>query len=90
MPYLDERRRSEALLLIEDVSIQDTLIKVRLKERLKMLVCDSERMTLKLCRKGKLGLEECLKNFESPEILEDKNEWYCNKCKKFVKATKQM
>lgn len=37
-----------------------------------------------------LNLNSCLANFTTTEILEHHNEWYCNKCKEFVKASKQM
>ncbi|CAD8061326.1 unnamed protein product [Paramecium sonneborni] len=41
-------------------------------------------------RKGEYTLEDCLRSFAKEEILGKGNEWYCNKCKQHVKATKQM
>jgi ubiquitin C-terminal hydrolase len=55
-----------------------------------MLTCHTDRTRIKLSEEKALGLNECFLNFTNPETLKDKNEWYCNKCKKFVKATKQM
>ena len=40
--------------------------------------------------KLKPTLYECLDQFVKPEKLEEKNEWYCSKCKKHIRATKQM
>ena len=39
---------------------------------------------------GKMTLEKCLKKFTKEEQLEEKNEWYCPKCKKHVLAKKKI
>ncbi|CAD8135423.1 unnamed protein product [Paramecium pentaurelia] len=41
-------------------------------------------------RKGEYTLEDCLRSFAKEETLGKGNEWYCNKCKQHVQATKQM
>ena len=38
----------------------------------------------------KLNLDTCFELFETVEILDDNNKWYCPKCKEQVKAKKQM
>jgi len=35
-------------------------------------------------------LDQCLKQFASPEVLSRDNMWYCNKCKEHVQATKTL
>ncbi len=37
-----------------------------------------------------LPLAECMKQYQLPEVLDENNTWYCNKCKNNVKATKQI
>jgi hypothetical protein len=37
-----------------------------------------------------INLYDCLNLFNSEEILDGDNEWYCNKCKKHVEAVKKM
>lgn len=37
-----------------------------------------------------LTLMDCFEEFRKPELLDDDNKWYCNKCKDHVRATKQM
>jgi ubiquitin carboxyl-terminal hydrolase 4/11/15 len=37
-----------------------------------------------------LVLEDCFRSFTQKEKLEKENSWYCNKCKDFKQATKQM
>lgn len=37
-----------------------------------------------------VSIQECLEMFEREEILGQDNLWYCNKCKDFVAARKQM
>ena len=39
--------------------------------------------------KEDINLIECLKHFQTPEILTDQNEWYCSKCKEHQKAKKE-
>lgn len=39
---------------------------------------------------GLLTLDDCLRTFTQKERLEGENSWYCNKCKDFKEATKQM
>lgn len=39
---------------------------------------------------GNTNLYDCIDAFVKKEQLEKGNEWYCNKCKKHVLATKQM
>ncbi|CAD8054281.1 unnamed protein product [Paramecium sonneborni] len=41
-------------------------------------------------RKGEYDLEDCLRAFTKEEILGQGDEWYCNKCKKHVQASKKM
>ena len=42
-------------------------------------------------RTGKdINLLDCLNLFNSEEILDGDNEWYCNKCKEHVNAVKKM
>ena len=37
-----------------------------------------------------LGISDCLALFQKEEMLDKDNSWYCNKCKKFVQAYKQI
>ena len=37
-----------------------------------------------------LTLEKCLQHFTREEILDTENRWYCNKCKKHVRALKTL
>ena len=39
---------------------------------------------------GEITLNDCFEEFRRPEMLDDDNKWYCNKCKDHVRATKQM
>ncbi|CAD8139779.1 unnamed protein product [Paramecium pentaurelia] len=41
-------------------------------------------------RKGEYTLEDCLRSFAKEEVLGKGDEWYCNRCKQHVQATKQM
>jgi len=36
-----------------------------------------------------VSLTDCLKQFQTPEVLTEQNEWYCNKCQEHQKATKE-
>jgi hypothetical protein len=38
----------------------------------------------------KITLNDCFDQFRTPEMLDENNKWYCNKCKDHVRATKQM
>ena len=35
-------------------------------------------------------IDDCFQEFKKPEILDEDNMWYCNKCKTHVKATKKI
>lgn len=35
-----------------------------------------------------INLLSCFEEFRRPEMLDDDNKWYCNKCKDHVRATK--
>lgn len=35
-------------------------------------------------------LMDCFEQFRTPEMLDENNMWYCNKCKDHVRAQKQM
>ena len=37
-----------------------------------------------------ISLDKCLNKFSVAEVLGKEDEWYCNKCKQFVQATKKM
>ncbi len=37
-----------------------------------------------------ISINDCFRNFVKPEVLKEDNEWYCNLCKKHVKAKKKM
>lgn len=37
-----------------------------------------------------LTLEKCFEKFGDPEVLDEDDMWYCNKCKEHVRATKKM
>eukprot|EP00347_Sterkiella_histriomuscorum_P018454 403345455 len=37
-----------------------------------------------------ITLQDCLEEFERPEMLDQDNMWYCNKCKEHVQATKSL
>ena len=39
---------------------------------------------------GGIALKDCFEEFRKPEMLDDDNKWYCNKCQDHVRATKQM
>lgn len=68
---------------------EDKVISVSLCDKLSMLKCKTDEYRIRLNSKS-LNLNQCLSNFTLKEVLEGKNEWYCNKCKKFVVASKQM
>ena len=36
------------------------------------------------------SIDNCFNEFRKPEILDEDNKWYCNKCKDHVQATKQL
>ena len=35
-------------------------------------------------------IDDCFEEFKKPEILDEQNMWYCNKCKTHVQATKKI
>ena len=37
-----------------------------------------------------MTLQDCFEEFRKPEMLDEDNKWYCNKCKDHVRAKKQM
>lgn len=37
-----------------------------------------------------ITISDCFNEFSKPEILDEDNLWYCNKCKEHVQATKQL
>ena len=37
-----------------------------------------------------VSIDDCFGEFRKEELLDEDNKWYCNKCKDFVQATKQM
>jgi len=37
-----------------------------------------------------VSLIDCLREFKKPELLDEDNKWYCNKCKDHVQATKTL
>jgi hypothetical protein len=37
-----------------------------------------------------VSIDDCFAEFRKEELLDEDNKWYCNKCKDFVQATKQM
>jgi hypothetical protein len=37
-----------------------------------------------------ISIEDCLTEFKKPEVLDEDNMWYCNKCKEHVRAKKQL
>lgn len=39
---------------------------------------------------NEITLQECLQSFSKEEILEEKNEWYCEECKCFRRALKKL
>ena len=40
--------------------------------------------------KNEITLDDCFNEFRKPELLDEDNKWYCNKCKEHVQATKQL
>ena len=34
-------------------------------------------------------IDQCFQAYQDPEILDEDNMWYCNKCKEHVQATKK-
>ena len=41
-------------------------------------------------RKGGVSLDQCFETFVKPERLDERNMWYCSKCKEHVRAMKTM
>lgn len=41
-------------------------------------------------QKNNVSIDDCFAEFRREELLDEDNKWYCNKCKDFVQATKQM
>jgi len=35
-----------------------------------------------------ITIDDCFDEFSKPEMLDEDNKWYCNKCKEHVQATK--
>ena len=69
-----------------DVNILFNLDKARLPKLKNYLY--NKKLSLNV---GKdINLYDCLNLFNSEEILDGDNEWYCNKCKKHVDAVKKM
>ena len=74
------------LRLTLDVNILFNLDKARLPKLKNNLY--NKKLSLNV---GKdINLYDCLNLFNSEEILDGDNEWYCNKCKKHVDAVKKM
>ena len=74
------------LRLTLDVNILFNLDKARLPKLENYLY--NKKLSLNV---GKdINLYDCLNLFNSEEILDGDNEWYCNKCKKHVDAVKKM
>ena len=74
------------LRLTLDVDILFNLDKARLPKLKNYLY--NNKLSLNV---GKdINLYDCLNLFNSEEILDGDNEWYCNKCKKHVDAVKKM
>ena len=74
------------LRLTLDVNILFNLDKARLPKLKNYLY--NKKLSLNV---GKdINLYDCLNLFNSEEILDGDNEWYCNKCKKHVDAVKKM
>ena len=74
------------LRLTLDVDILFNLDKARLPKLKNYLY--NKKLSLNV---GKdINLYDCLNLFNSEEILDGDNEWYCNKCKKHVDAVKKM
>ena len=44
----------------------------------------------KLSSSYTLLLDDCLREFTTTELLDDKNKWHCPKCKRFTKLTKKI
>jgi hypothetical protein len=40
--------------------------------------------------KKDVSIDDCFDEFKKPEILDQDNQWYCNKCKTHVQATKKI
>ena len=40
--------------------------------------------------KKEVTIDDCFNEFRKPEILDQDNQWYCNKCKTHVQATKKI
>jgi hypothetical protein len=38
--------------------------------------------------RAEITIDDCFEEFKKPEILDEDNKWYCNKCKEHVQATK--
>lgn len=87
-----DKNQSPIQNLIEVPSILGkNKVLVTMKMDLSMLICTKQGKTLRLqSSQSRVDLGECLFNFTKTEILEDSNKWYCNKCKQFVRASKQM
>ena len=41
-------------------------------------------------QKKDVSIDDCFDEFKKPEILDQDNQWYCNKCKTHVQATKKI
>ena len=78
---LEERQ----LRLTLDVNILFNLDKSKLPK-----LSDVHRNKLSLNIGKDINLLDCLNLFNSEEILDGDNEWYCNKCKEHVNAVKKM
>jgi uncharacterized UBP type Zn finger protein len=44
----------------------------------------------KEAKKIDVAIDDCFEEFKKPEILDQDNMWYCNKCKAHVQATKKI
>jgi len=51
---------------------------------------DNDSQSISMSYSNNINLYDCLNLFNSEEILEGDNQWYCNKCKKHQDVTKKM
>jgi len=87
--FYDERGKRDVILnMVWHADFEDAFIKQlsgmaqgkKLENAPEEILEDGQTITLK----------DCFEEFRRPEMLDDENKWYCNKCKEHVRATKQM
>lgn len=88
--FYDNRGKRDVILsIVWHSDFEDTFIK-QLSGMTTAKKLDSAPQDSEIEETQQITLRDCFEEFRKPEMLDDENKWYCNKCKDHVRATKQM